>query len=142
MKIHNWIEAKFFGGIGRQAGHQTKSENAAKIALDLFRLCLFVQEERSRHRENGRYLVVVFNRNPKDYLALRRRDSAFPKREWLNLLLQPGERQIQVTLEHEPYSFKRVFGKGFIERYQNLDLKLRVVTWIFSPIEPLSKTLY
>jgi len=142
MKTHNWIEAKFFGGIGRQSGNQTKSENAAKIAFDLFRLCLFVQEERSKHRDNARYLVVVFNRDPKDYIALHRRDSSFPERQWLNILLQTGDKEIEISLEHEPKSFRKIFGQGFVDRYQNLDLKLRVVTWAFSPIATLSKYLY
>ena len=142
MKTHNWIEAKFFGGIGRQAGHQTKSGNAAKIVLDLFRLCLFVREERSKCRDNGRYLVIIFNRNPKDYLAFHRKNSAFPEREWLGLLLQPGDRQIQVTLEHEPYSFKKIFQRAFVEYDPDLDFKLRFITWAFSPTDPLSQNLY
>jgi hypothetical protein len=142
MKTHNWIEAKFFGGIGRQAGHQTKVGNTAKIVLDLFRLCLFVQEERSKHRDNGRYLVIAFNRNPKDYLAFHRKDVASPEREWLGRLLQPGDSQIHVTLKHEPDSFRKIFKNAFVEYDPDLVFKLRFITCTFSPTDLLSQNLY
>jgi len=142
IKVHNWIEAKFFGGIGRTIGQQDKTAKAGLVAYDLFRLCLYVQEENGPNRDNGRYLVAVFNRKPERYLAFRRRNRAFPKRKWLKLLLEPGDKQIQITLEQEPPIFREAFGERFREHHQNLDLKLRVVTRAFSPVEPLSEYLY
>jgi len=142
MKIYNWIEAKFFGGVGRQIGHQQKVSNAGKIALDLLRLCLFVREDRSAYRSNGRYLLVVFNREPGDYVAFRRRVSDFPEREWLDILSEPGVKQIHIDLTQEPPSFKKVFGGRFVECNENLDLKCKVLTRTFSPIEVLPEVLY
>lgn len=142
MKPDNWIEAKFFGGIGRQAGTQTKVENAGRIAFDLFRLCLFVQEERSKVRNNGRYLVVVFNRRPQDYLAFRRQKSGFRDRIWLTRLLQPGDNEIDIALDDEPPSFKKTFGAQFVEHHPNLCFHLMVTTRVFSPIESHLKYLY
>lgn len=141
MKTENWIESKFFGGIGRQAGNQTKVENAAKIALDLLRLCLFVQEDRSAHRDNARYLVVVFNRDPDRYLAFHRRSPAPGERKWLRILLQPGENHLHISAVQEPASFRRVFG-NVLKHYDNVDMQLRVVTRLFSPIDALAKNLY
>lgn len=140
MKKDNWIEAKYFGGIGRQIGSQTKTENAAMIALDIFRLCLFVKEERSKYRENGRFLILVFNREPKKYLAFSRQNSS--KREWLNFLLQPGQNFIEIKLEKEPNSFKRTFGNGFVNFTKNLYMNLRVFNYSFEPIECKSEFLY
>lgn len=142
MKAYNWVEGKFFAGIGRQAGNQTKVSNAGRIALDLLRLCLFVREDRSRHRVNGRYLLIVFNREPSEYLALRRRDLDRPERKWLDMFSHAGISDIQIILAQEPPSFKKVFGNRFAQDDKNLQLKCKVLTRTFSPIEVLDKCLY
>lgn len=142
MKDKNWIEAKFFGGMGRQAGTQKKTENVAIIALDLFRLCLFIKESRSKFRDNARYLLLVFNRQPKNYLAFRRKNSSYPKREWLNLLLKPGINEVDIILEREPKTFRKIFGKGFDKHHKNFSLKIRVETRTFFPIKLSSEYLY
>lgn len=140
MKNHNWLEAKYFGGIGRQRGRPQKVINAALIAIDLLRLCLFVQETRSKDRGNSRYLVLIFNRNPKDYLAFSRQNSS--NREWINSLLRPGEKKIEITLEPETKTFKEKFGNGFIDFKNNFSMKLRIYTRAFEPIECSSPFLY
>ena len=142
MKPNNWIEAKYFGGIGRNIGSQTKTTNAAVIAFDLFRLCLYVQELRSSDRDNGRYLLVVFNRKPSEYLALSRQSTDFPKRKWLSNLLNPGEKDIHICIEQEPSNFKKCFPTKFSESDPGLNLKLKILTREFSPIETLNPHLY
>ena len=74
VKEKNWLEAKFYGGIGRAAGSETKTSNPGTLVRDLLRLCLFVEELRTRSRDNGRYFLAVFNREPKAYLAFHRAD--------------------------------------------------------------------
>lgn len=142
MKPDNWIEAKFFGGIGRNVGTQTKTTNSAVIALDLFRLCLFVQEWRSKYRNNARYFLMIFNRHPNEYLAIYRQSSDFPEREWLNRLLQPGDKQVHISLEREPLAFRKQFPAIIAESSSPLDMKLRAITREFCPIEAIKPNLY
>jgi len=142
MKPHNWIEAKYFSGIDRNNPSQPKTQNAARIILDLMRLCLFVQEDRSQTRDRGRYLVLVFNREPSQYVAFRRNNSRIPERTWLTELLNPGDHRVLFSLNDEPGSFRHVLGRGTSEGRQNLEFELRVVTRSFSPIAPSSDFLY
>jgi len=141
MKTNNWIEAKFFSGIGRQIGNQTKVTNTAKIAFDLFRLCLFVQERQSSYRDNVRYSVIVFNREPGEYLAFGRLGRTNTERKWLKLLLMPGKKTIHISLKDEPPTFRKAFGK-ITKRYNDLNMTLNVETRSFSPIKVVSKKLY
>ena len=141
MKPDNWIEAKYFGGIGRQQGSQAKTENAASIALDLLRLCLFVREERTRSRDQGRYAVLLFNRDPSQYLAFSRQ-SRSSRRRWLEALLVPGTYEGTILLEEEPPTFRRTFGQSFGKGYRHLSLTMRAVIREFSPIASPSEYLY
>jgi hypothetical protein len=54
----NWIEAKYFGGINRNKGTETKSENAGSIIYDIFRLTYFCKD-----RESGKFSLNIFNLN-------------------------------------------------------------------------------
>lgn len=139
MKPYNWIEAKYFGGIGRQAGSQSKTENAAYIALDIFRLCLFIEEIRHSTRENSRYLLILFKSHPKDYLAFGSKDNS--ERSWLINLFKQGDSWINIDLSKEPNSFRKIFGKSFVQN-PHLQLKLRTYTRCFEPLEIESNFLY
>jgi hypothetical protein len=127
MKPNNWLEVKFFAGVGRQAGSQTKTENAAHIILDLLRLCLFVKEERSKNRDRGRYSLLVFNRHPKEYLAFSRQSGS--KRLWIESLLAPGFNEVRFELRQEPTSFCRVL----VLPKEPLEVFLKTNTYVIEP---------
>ncbi|UCC61649.1 MAG: hypothetical protein JSV36_12675 [Anaerolineae bacterium] len=109
--------------------------------MDLFRLCVFVKEQRANRRDNARYFLAAFDRKPTDYLAFSRRSREFPCRKWLHHLLEPGEKQIHISLEQEPPSFRQVFSVKTAEHDCRLEMNLRIVTHAFSPIEPMSEFL-
>lgn len=142
MKPSNRMEAKVFGRIRERAGSETKTSNAGSIALDLFRLCLLVQEIPTGFRDNARYFLTTFDKEPSNYLALGRRSSEHPSRDWLRDLLSPGESEISPSLKVEPPSFRRLFFGDAIGDKHDLEMKLRVVTKEFSPTEHVSEFLY
>jgi hypothetical protein len=141
-KRNTWLEAKFFGSIGRGTGTEPKTENAARILKDLLRLCIFVKEERSGHRDNSRYFVAIFNRTPEIYLAYQRRFPGESDREWLRTLLSPGRHQLQISLDGEATVFVRTVGTGFTSLADPLEVSLDVVTYSFEPTALPSEFLY
>jgi hypothetical protein len=142
VKADNWIEAKFYGGIGRAAGAEAKTENAGRIARDLLRLCVFVQEERSSIRDNSRSFVAVFNRKPDVYLAFQRRSKSEPERQWLKALLSPGCHKIDISTDGEAATFVKAIGTGFIGLEDSLELSLNAVTYTFEPTAEPVEFLY
>lgn len=140
MKPHNWIEVKYFGGLGRAKGQEAKTQNSAGILNDMLRLCLYVREDRSRERGNGRYLLCVFNRMPQEYLALTRRSSGDGERVWLSSLFTAGTHKgVEISTEAEPATFRG--GLSFIHGDADLRVKLDVVTTssepLWTPLQPL-----
>lgn len=131
VKEKNWIESKFYGGIGRASGTETKTSNAGQIARDLLRLCLFVEELQGKIRHNGRYLLVVFNRKPEAYLAFQRAKGQ--DRHWLRQLLSPGRHCVSFSTRDEASSFLKGMGSGFVGSTASLDLALNVITYSFTP---------
>jgi hypothetical protein len=142
VKDHNWIEVKFHASIGRGAGSEPKVENAGRILQDLLRLCLFVKELESKTRDNTRYFLVVFNREPGAYLAFQRRSQSGQGREWLRQLLSPGRHQLEVSLQGETATFIRTVGAGLAGLADSLEMTLDVVTYAFEPTAQPSEVLY
>lgn len=143
MKPDNWLEVKFFGGIGRATGEETTTENAAVILQDLLRLCLYVREERSADRTNARYFLCVFNRVPQKYLALRRRGAGTSERSWIPSLLSQGPRRtIAIPLAEEPPTFRKAMGPVIPHDDPEARLSLDVVSWSFEPAARHSELLY
>lgn len=91
-----------------------RQPNVAAIAVDLLRLCLLLPEGGSDtdpdkgHHENGRYLALLFTRDPRSYVALERWDAS--TRTWLEALLAPGIQKLTVDLSEEADSIVRHFG--------------------------------
>ena len=112
---HNWVEAKYFVSMARSVS-QSRSRNAAQIARDLLRLCLNTPEPRTSTRENGRYLLLVFNLDPARYLGLSAK-RGLPG--WLRILLTPGHQKIRVE---EPTLVS--------------NFSIDVTTYAFEPINP------
>jgi hypothetical protein len=142
IKAKNWVEVKFHGGIGRTSGTETKTGNAGRTVKDILRLCLFVEEERSRHRDNGRYLLVGFNRERSAYLAFHKRSPNWAERSWLRSMLSPGSHHLQISLKDEARSFKEEIGRKFENASNPLELTLDVVTYSFEPYTQPTDFLY
>lgn len=142
VKVHNWVEVKFYGGIGRGIGTEAKVQNAGRIAQDLLRLCLFVKELQSKTRDNGRYFLVVFNREPSAYLAFQRRSQNKQDREWLHQLLSPGHHHLEISLQGEAATFTKTVGVRLTNLTDCLELSLDVVVYAFEPTARPSEFLY
>ncbi len=80
VKPHNWIEVKWYGGIARGSETQPTVDNTGRMVQDLLRLCLLVEEKPSKTWGNGRYFLVVFNREPHAYLAFGRQAKTAARR--------------------------------------------------------------
>ena len=135
IKPENWIEVKYFGGIGRSKGSEALVSNVGKIAFDLFRLCLFVQEIPTPKRDiNARYLLCIFNAEPSKYLAFKRKDGKI--RDWLTQILGAGEQSINILLDNEAKSFKDGFSTKFANniKTKSISLQLRTITYPFYPV--------
>ena len=84
----NWIEVKFFGGAERSSTTIPETRNLGEILDDLLRLKFLIEE-------GGRYLLMVFNRDPRYYLP-------FKGRSYLEKLLTPGRDSIEIDFSREP----------------------------------------
>lgn len=128
---NNWIEAKFFAGQIRHESNEDKTTNAGRLAFDLFRLCAFLNEPSDLSFHVGRYLLNVFTDDPSVYMAFNRRNGS--RRTWLEQLLKPGTNSLQMVLDDEPPSFRKVFGDAFETDTRGLNLSARVTTLNFGP---------
>ncbi len=79
----NWVEAKAYVGSSRTSGTPATTMNAGKIIRDLLRLCLFPEELQGSIRQNGRYMVALFDGRPSEYMPLT-------DRPWLSSLFSEG----------------------------------------------------
>ena len=141
-KVRNWIEVKFYGGIGRGTGTETSTSNAGDIVQDLLRLCLLVEERPGKIGDRGRYLLIVFNREPGAYLAFGRQRKGEPDREWLHQLVSPGRHRIEISLSGEAPTLIGAVGPGLKESTDSLCLSLEAVTYSFEPTSQPSEFLY
>ena len=138
IKERNWLEAKLFARIAARSGTETKTSNAGAIALDLFRLCLFVPEEIWGLRNNSRYFLLVCDMNPAEYIAFGRQAPNPPRREWLDALVSPGRQEFNIALREEPRSFRSVFHSGDDAALQDLAATLRTTSFQFGPLSAAS----
>lgn len=120
----NWIEAKYYGGINRNAGSETKSENAASILYDLYRLAKYTNGKQNI----GLYCLCIFNSQPNSYLAFHRKQGN-TEREWLSKLLATGINNISFSLDKEPNTVKKVFD---LQNKVEFNAKTRTIS--FKPI--------
>ncbi|MEN6459763.1 MAG: hypothetical protein ABFC94_00130 [Syntrophomonas sp.] len=120
----NWLEFKYFGGLDRNKGTETKSENAGSIIYDIYRLIKFSDDS----GEEGKYIVCCFNKHPKKYLAFGRQDGS--DREWLREIIKPGINEWDFNLDEEPNTVKKVF-----KEISNLKMRVKTRTTCFEPLE-------
>ena len=137
LKTSNWLEAKLFARIGSRSGTQTKVSNTGSIALDLLRLCLYVPENTiGGARDNNRYFLSVFDRQPAQYLAFTRQSTTSPTRKWLETLMTPGDHRFTISFHEEPKSFRSVCKSQGMIKAEPLLAEFRVVTIQFGPLDP------
>jgi hypothetical protein len=125
----SWVEAKYFGGINRNSGHETKSENAGSIIYDIFRLIWFTHLE--GNIGDAKYSLNVFNDCPTKYLAFFRQDRK--KRQWINALTSCGINQLHFDLEDEPNSIRKIF-----KNINSLVMDIKLRNLVFEPIQVLN----
>ncbi|MBF4696040.1 hypothetical protein [Fusibacter ferrireducens] len=127
IKSKNWIEAKYFGGINRNKGSETKSENAGSIIYDMFRLIYYNHNNEINEEKHGKYSLNMFNDNPQKYLAYSRKNGE--PRTWIKSFLSSGVHELNFDLLSEPNSIRRIFVG-----VNDLKMKLKIRNTIFEPI--------
>jgi len=143
VKPHNWIEVKFYGGVACGTGTVPRTENTGRIVQDILRLCLLVEEMPGKIRDNGRYFLIVFNREPDAYLARGRQSHSEPERKWLRQILSPGfDPCIEISLSDEAATLIRAVGPGLEGLTDSLCLSLEAVTYSFEPTSQPSESHY
>lgn len=127
VRDHIWIEVKALLGGSRTSAHPTTA-NAGHVLRDLIRLSLLPEEDIGDARDpvsgcttNGRYLLLVTDDMPNQFLALNRRSGT---RRWLTDLVTEGESELAVDLENEPVSLRSGVGDGF----ENVNVKMSMHT--------------
>ncbi|MDG5854394.1 hypothetical protein [Clostridium beijerinckii] len=120
----NWIEFKYFGGINRNKGNETKSENAGSIVYDIFRLIKYT----NKSNNEGIYAMCCFNNSIDKYLAFNKQNGN--ERTWLKNILKSGINKWEFDLDKEPNTIKKVF-KGI----NKVKMKVTTRTTCFEPLE-------
>ncbi|MEA3328744.1 MAG: hypothetical protein U9Q08_03315 [Candidatus Omnitrophota bacterium] len=87
MSRNNYIEVKLFSGKDNTKGTQTITENAGYIINDILRMALLTNKTPSRNEGISRYLLVLFDNHPENYISYRGRDRQI--RTWIEDLLLP-----------------------------------------------------
>ncbi|MHA2219408.1 MAG: hypothetical protein ACXACY_26145 [Candidatus Hodarchaeales archaeon] len=118
-KPDNWIEIKYFSSLARDKDKKrrvSKVSNVGRLIRDILRLCVFTKEEQGKLRHKGRYILLLFNKEPKDYLAFGR-IGGHEDRLWLKNLLTPGNHFISIDTENEVKSLKNKILKASDDFY-------------------------
>lgn len=130
----NWIEIKYFGSFSRKAkGSESVTENIGKILDDILRLCLLIDEPQGNIKENGRYLICIFDQNPETYL------SKYVKTEWLKEIFKQNMKNIEIKfsdLKHS--SLKGIKSFNIDNKNLQVNLKLDIDTKAFYPLIPMN----
>ena len=99
----HWLEAKSFFSRGKVAA--AKTQNVGRIVKDMIRLCLLPEELQGKIRQNSRYLLLIFDKNPSKYLTLK-------SRAWLNNLFEQPSPKIIIDLCEEKQSLLKPITRG------------------------------
>ncbi len=92
FKERQWLEAKSFFPKGTSP--PSKTQNIGRIIKDIMRLCLLPDELQGHIRQNERYILLIFDKKPSEYLA-------YSGRDWLESIFEerPPEVSIDLSLE-------------------------------------------
>lgn len=95
FKKKQWLEVKSFFGIKKSS--PAKTQNIGRIVKDIVRLCLLPEELQGAIRQNGRYVLLIFDSHPKHYLA-------FSDRDWLSAMFDEISPNLSIDLRTEKMS--------------------------------------
>ncbi len=120
-----WIEAKYFGSINRNKGHETKSENAGSIIFDIFRLIKLTHDQ--ENKLDAKYSLNIFNDESSKYLAYSRQDRTI--RSWIKAITSYGISKLHFDLKDEPRSIRQIFTG-----VESLVIDARIKNTVFEPL--------
>lgn len=92
FKEKQWLEAKSF--FGRRNSNPATTQNIGKIIKDIVRLCLLPEELQGTVRQNGRYMLLIFDSHPANYLA-------YSDRAWLKSMFEDKSPSLRIDLQAE-----------------------------------------
>jgi len=95
FKEKQWLEAKSFFSRGKSSPATT--QNIGRIIKDIIRLCLLPEELQGCIRQNGRYVLLVFDKHPSKYLA-------YSDRDWLKSMFEDRAPMLTIDLSKEKSS--------------------------------------
>jgi hypothetical protein len=116
FKEKQWLEAKSFFSKGSSS--PAKTQNIGRVVKDLVRLCLLPEELRGRIRQNGRYVLLVFDKHPAMYLA-------YSGRAWLEQIFKERTPSISIDLSKEKRSLiSAIVAQGSVNARVDLSLSV------------------
>lgn len=128
-----WLECKFLRGQAGDEGNRhagNKSPATGAILADLLRLALLIPEA-SAKTSSSRYLLHVYDADPKFYLTYR-------GRPWCKSLVTVGAHDIHISgLDAEPRTVRRMIGD-----LPDLDIKLKVTNFHAGPLHVEHRPIY
>ena len=125
FKEKQWLEAKSFFSKGKS--NPPTTQNIGRIIKDMIRLCLLPEELQGHIRQNGRYVLLIFDKTPSKYLA-------YSDRTWLRRIFQERAPSIYVDLSTEKSSLI-----SSIVNVSSVDAQLDITLSILH-FEPSSET--
>jgi hypothetical protein len=122
-KEKQWLEAKTFFSKSKDP-KPPKTKNLGKIVKDLIRLCILPEELQGRIRQNGRYMLLVFDARPSKYLA-------YSKRDWALSLFEKESKTVQINLTQETKSLVNAISSS-----DHLDavIDISFKRYVFEPV--------
>lgn len=111
-KTLQWVEVKSF--FSRNRATPATTRNIGRIIKDILRLCLLPEELQGRHRQNGRYVLLIFDKHPSKYLA-------YSDRGWLKVIFEDITPSLTIDLSKE----KRSLVKGIVNA-SSIDAQIEI----------------
>ncbi|MDB5050374.1 MAG: hypothetical protein JWO30_3445 [Fibrobacteres bacterium] len=116
FKEKQWVEAKGYFSKGKTTPATT--QNIGRVIKDIIRLCLLPEELQGGIRQNGRYVLLVFDKHPGKYLA-------YSNREWLRRIFEDRTPSIKINLESEKTSLiQSIVGQSNLNSQMELSLSI------------------
>ena len=101
-KEKQWVEVKSF--FSKSGSTQPTTQNIGRIIKDILRLCLLPHELQGRIRQNGRYVLLIFDKHPSKYLA-------YSNRDWLKSIFENIAPSLTIDLSKEKPSLVKEIVK-------------------------------
>lgn len=116
FKEMQWLEVKSFFSKGSSSPATT--QNIGRVVKDVIRLCLLPEELQGSIRQNGRYILLVFDKHPAKYLA-------FSDRDWLRQIFEERAPSVSIDLNSERSSLvSSIINQGSINARVDLSLSV------------------